>query len=89
MAAKFEPNSDQVMVCIIEKEKVIDGVFIPDSSKDDMLAGIIMAVGASTSWAQEGDQVLFGPWAGKPIQIEGVPFRVMHEEEIIGRLKND
>lgn len=85
MAAKFMPCGDRILISVRDQERILEGVLLPDSSKEDMQAGVVMAVGSSQE-LHEGDMVFFGPWAGKSIQIEGIPFRVMREGEIDGRV---
>lgn len=85
--SKFVPGTDRILITVVEQDKMLEGVFLPDSSKDDMQAGVILATGPLVSeFYRETDRVLFGPHAGMPIQIEGIPFRVMREGEIIGKL---
>lgn len=84
MGARFIPSGDRVLVSVIEQERMLEGVLLPDSAKEDMQAGLVVAVGESKF--KPGDRVLFGPWAGKHIQLEGVPFRVMREGEIDGKV---
>jgi len=96
--SKFVPGSDRVLITVVEQDKMLDGILLPDSSKEDMQAGVILAIGPPSNWFlrilsrfvqitfyKEKDQVLFGPHAGMNIQIEGVPFRVMREGEIMGK----
>lgn len=85
MAVKFMPCGDRILISVRDQERILEGVLLPDSSKEDMQAGVVMAVGSSQE-LHEGDMVFFGPWAGKSIQIEGIPFRVMREGEIDGRV---
>lgn len=87
MAAKFIPRADRVLVSVIDQDRMIEGVLLPDSAKEDALVGKVVAVGDSQGQEfSEGDIVLFGPWAGKNIQLEGIPFRVMTEGEIDGKI---
>jgi co-chaperonin GroES (HSP10) len=87
MSKRFVPGSDRVLITVIEQEKMLDGILLPDSSKEDMQAGVILSRGPTcTEFYQQGDAVLFGPHAGMNIQIEGVAFRVMREGEIMGKV---
>jgi chaperonin GroES len=86
MAARFIPAGDRYLVSVVDQARMLEGVLLPDSTKEDMQAGIIMAVGRTAQEFKKGARVLFGPWAGKEIQMEGVPFRVMREEEIDGKV---
>jgi co-chaperonin GroES (HSP10) len=83
---KFVPGFDRVLVTVVEQDKMLDGILLPEFSKDDMQAGVVMAVGLDVKQWKEQDRVLFGPHAGMNIQIEGVPFRVMREGEIMGKV---
>ena len=84
--SKFVPGSDRVLVTVVEQDKMLDGILLPDSSKEDMQAGVVLAIGPKVTEWKEKDQVVFGPHAGMNIQIEGVPFRVMREGEIMGKV---
>lgn len=87
MAAKFKPSDGRVLVSVIDQERMIEGIELPDSAKEDAQVGKVIAVGESQGQQyDEGDIVLFGPWAGKNIQLEGIPFRVMREGEIDGKV---
>lgn len=87
MTVKFKPCDGRVLISIIDQEHILEGVLLPDSSKEDAQIGKVIAVGDGQSQEfSEGDLVLFGPWAGKNIQLEGIPFRVMREGEIDGRV---
>jgi len=84
--SKFIPGSDRLLITVIDQEKMLDGILLPDSSREDMQAGIVLAKGPKVTEWEEKDRVLFGPHAGINIQVEGVPFRVMREGEIIGKV---
>jgi co-chaperonin GroES (HSP10) len=87
--SKFIPGSDRVLITVVEQDKMLDGILLPDSSKEDMQAGVVLVVGPKVTQWVERDQVIFGPHAGMNIQIEGVPFRVMREGEIMGKVVSD
>jgi co-chaperonin GroES (HSP10) len=89
MGVEFFPASDRYLVAVIDQEHMLEGVLLPDSAKKDMLAGKILAAGPQTVEYTKADFVLFGPWAGKEIQLEGVPFRLLREEEIDGKVVYD
>lgn len=88
MAAKFIPLGDRILVSVIAQDKMLEGVLLPDSSKEDMQVAVVIAVGEVKS-VSIGDHIAVGPWAGKDIQIEGIPFRVVREEEIDGKIVHD
>lgn len=84
--SKFIPGTGRLLVKVIEQDKILDGIILPDSSKDDMLAGVVLSVGPEVTQWQTEDRILFGPWAGMQVQIEGVPLRVLKDGEVIGKL---
>lgn len=83
--AKFIPQGDRYLVSVIDQERMLEGVLLPDSAKEDIQIAIVVSVGNGMKFTI-GDRVMVGPWAGKNISIEGVPFRVVREEEIDGKI---
>lgn len=92
---RFEPLYDRVLVMPQDGPREIDGFSIPDAAKQDCRIGTVMAVGEGyISERGEvrplrlkiGDQVLFHPYAGLPINIEGTEFLSMREGEVSGKL---
>lgn len=93
----FEPLADRVLILPIAGQRETEGILIPETDKETHKIGYVVAVGEgyiSDSGEvrplrlKEQDQVLFGPYAGTPIQIDGTEFLVMREGEIAGRLKS-
>lgn len=89
MASKFVPLNDRILVKEFDVEKIVDGIFLPESGKDDMKVGKVAAVGSSIKDVAAGDRIAFGPYAGIQIQIEGVMFKTMREGEVIGKFLDD
>ena len=62
-------------------------MIIPDTAKEKPLAGKVVAVGPGTSEVtmevKEGDQVLYGKYAGQEIQIEGETYLIMKQNDIL------
>lgn len=92
----FEPMYDRVLILPISGTREIEGIVIPDTEKETHKIGYVVAVGEGyisetgevrALRLKEHDQVLFGPYAGTPLQIDGTEFLVMREGEIAGRLK--
>jgi len=90
---KFVPLYDRVLVALIDRELISEGIYLPETSKEEMKTGVVAAVGegyvSDTGEVRPlrtrvGDKVLFGPYAGSPIQIEDHPFLIMREGELYG-----
>jgi chaperonin GroES len=74
-----KPLSDRVLILPNPaEEKTAGGLIIPDTAKEKPLAGKVVAVGPGTSEVKmevkEGDQVLYGKYAGQEIQVDGVDY---------------
>jgi co-chaperonin GroES (HSP10) len=83
---KAEPLADRVLIHPLDGERQIGDVILPDSAKEDFRAGIVTAIGPDVQTLKVKDQVLFGPYAGQPIQVAGTDFLVMRVGEIVLRL---
>jgi len=91
----FIPLYDRVLILPQDTEREIEGFKIPDATKQDHRIGSIVAVGEGYVSEQGevrplrlkiGDTVLFHPYAGIPMVIDGSEFLVMREGECAGKL---
>ena len=87
-AMNVKPLSDRVLVLPNPaEEKTAGGLIIPDTAKEKPLAGKVVAVGPGTKDVQMevkvGDQVLYGKYAGQEIQIDGVDYLMMKQNDIL------
>ena len=83
-----KPLSDRVLVLPNPaEEKTAGGLIIPDTAKEKPLAGKVVAVGPGTSEVKMevkvGDQVLYGKYAGQEIQVDGVDYLIMKQNDIL------
>ena len=79
-----KPLSDRVLVLPNPaEEKTAGGLIIPDTAKEKPLAGKVVAVGPGTSEVKIGDQVLYGKYAGQEIQVDGVDYLIMKQNDIL------
>ena len=69
------------------EEKTAGGLFIPDTAKEKPLMGKVVAVGPGTSEVKmevkEGDQVLYGKYAGTEINVDGTDYLIMKQSDIL------
>ena len=84
----IKPLSDRVLVLPnAAEEKTAGGLFIPDTAKEKPLMGKVVAVGPGTAdvkmEVKEGDQVLYGKYAGTEISFEGVDYLIMKQSDIL------
>ena len=84
-----EPAGDHILVADISRETTIDGIVLPDNMREqEMIFGLVIFVGPAVSAATRvQDKVLYGPYAGKNIVVDGVQFRLVREGQIEGYIR--
>ena len=85
------PLADRVMVKPAEAEtKTAAGIIIPDTAKEKPMKGEVVAVGPGKKdepmTVKEGDQVLYGKYAGTEIRVDGTDYLIMKESDILAIL---
>lgn len=95
---KLKPLHDRVLVKRLEAEEVTSGgIIIPDTAKEKPQKGEIIATGPGKvtdkgekikMTVDEGDKVLFNKYAGTSIEIDGVEYMVMREDDILAIIKD-
>ena len=83
----IQPLSDRVLIEPTAAEEVTaSGIIIPDSAKEKPLRGTVLAVGNGTKDEEmvlkEGDQVLYGKYAGTEIEFEGEKYLIMRQTDV-------
>lgn len=96
---KIRPLHDRLVVNrVAEEEKTSGGLFIPDSAKEKPARGLVRAVGQGKKDdsgnripmdVKEGDEVLFGKYAGTELKIDGEECIVLREDEVLAVISND
>ena len=84
----IQPLSDRVLIEPTAAEEVTaSGIIIPDSAKEKPLKGTVLAVGNGTKdeemQLKEGDQVLYGKYAGSEIEFEGEKYLIMRQSDVL------
>ena len=92
---KVRPLGDKILVKRDEAATKTDsGIFLPDSAKDKPKLGKVVALGAGILnkdkgtyvpfTVKKGDTVIFSSYSGTEVKIDGDPYLIMTEEEILG-----
>ena len=92
---KVRPLGDKILVQRDEAAtKTESGIFLPESAKDTPKQGRVIALGAGILnkekgtyvpfTVKKGDTVIFSSYAGTEVKIDGDPYLIMTEEEILG-----
>lgn len=85
---KVKPLADRVLINPTPAEEVtMAGIIIPDSAKEKPLKGTVIAVGNGTKDEEmvlkEGDEVLYGKYAGNEIEIDGEKYLIMRQSDVL------
>lgn len=86
--SKIQPLADRVLVQpAAAEEKTVGGIIIPDSAKEKPLRGTVLAVGNGTKdepmILKEGDQVLYGKYAGTELEFEGEKYLIIKQADVL------
>ena len=84
----IKPLSDRVLIQPNPaEERTAAGLIIPDTAKEKPLAGKVVAVGPGTSEVKmevkEGDEVLYGKYAGTEVTVEGETYLIMRQSDVL------
>lgn len=85
---KIKPLADRVLIEPTAAEEVtMGGIIIPDTAKEKPLRGKVLAAGAGLKdepmLLKEGDEVLFGKYAGTEIEVEGNKYLMMRQSDVL------
>ncbi|MCM1005795.1 MAG: co-chaperone GroES [Prevotella sp.] len=88
----IKPLADRVLIEPMPAEEVtVGGIIIPDSAKEKPLKGTVVAAGNGTKdepmILKEGDNVLYGKYAGTEIEFESKKYLIMRQNDVLAILK--
>ncbi len=94
MAINVKPLGDRVIVQPLEEKEVQKGgIIIPDSAKEKPQEGTVVAIGTGKTnengiknefTVAVGNKVLISKYGGTEIKIDGEPYLIMREDDILG-----
>ena len=85
---KVTPLHDRLIVEPQQaEEKTAGGIIIPDTAKEKPQRGVAIAVGAGKKdepmTIKVGNTILYGKYAGTEIEIDGKPYLIMRESDVL------
>jgi len=81
----FQPLGNRVLVKRVEEATTtMSGIIIPDNAKEKPSRGEVVAVSKEVDTLTNGNQVLFGKYAGNEVAFEGTKYIVLDVEDIFG-----
>ena len=87
----IQPLADRVLFLPAPAEEKVGGIIIPDTAKEKPLNGTIVAVGEGTKdekmILKEGDNVLYGKYAGTELEYEGKKYLMMRQSDVLAIVK--
>ena len=87
----IQPLGDRVLVLPAPAEEKIGGIIIPDTAEEKPLRGKIVAAGNGTKDEEmilkEGDQVLYGKYAGTELEFDGEKYLMMRQSDVLAIIK--
>ena len=88
----LQPLADRVIILPSPAEEVtVSGIIIPDSAKEKPLKGKVVAAGNGTKDEEmrlkEGDEVIFGKYAGTEVEFEGEKYLIMRQSDVLAVVK--
>ena len=97
MALKIEPLGDRVVIKPMkEEEKTKGGIILPDTAKEKPQRGTVEAVGPGKMDdkgtripldLKKGDKVIYQKYTGTEIKENEEDYLILHESDIIAKIK--
>jgi chaperonin GroES len=91
---KLKPLEDRIVVKPQEAEAVTaGGIVLPETAKEKPLMGKVVAIGdgklldsgkRGKMSVKKGDVVLYGKYGGSEVEIDGVEYKILREDEVLG-----
>ena len=91
---KIRPLHDRVVIRRVEEETTTKGgIVLPDTATEKPSRGKVIAVGSGKLLdngevrpvdLKEGDEVLFGKYAGTEVKVDDEDLIVMREDDVMG-----
>lgn len=88
---KFNLVSYYGRIYVVEKKMAekIGSLYIPENQKEIVVTeGYVIAVGEDVNFCKVGDLVFYARYSGAKCEWEGQEYRVMNEEDLLGRRQN-
>ena len=81
----FQPLGKRVLVKRVEEATTtMSGIIIPDNAQEKPSRGEVVAVSKEVTELANGNQVLFGKYAGNEVSFEGTKYMVLEVDDIFG-----
>ncbi len=84
---KMRPINGKVVVKPLKsEEKTSGGIYIPDTAKEDLNEGKVIAVAKdATDEVAVGDHVFYKEFSGSEIEMDGEKYIILSEEDLLAK----
>lgn len=86
----IEPMGARVLVRPLEKETMTkSGLVLPETAKEKPQQGVVEALGTEEEMATDlavGDKVLYAKYTGTEVEVEGIKYLVLEENDVLARI---
>ena len=89
----LKPLGDRIVIRQLEaQEKTKSGIILPDSAKEKLQEGKVIAVGTGRLLddghvkaleIKTGDRILYGKYAGTEVTVSGEDYVILREEDVL------
>jgi chaperonin GroES len=84
---RLQPFHDRVLVVRSAVEETTKGgLFVPKSSQEKPLRGVVLEVGPSVKDVAAGQTVLFGRYSGQVVTVNNEEYMLLRQDELLGLL---
>lgn len=93
---KIKPLHDRIVIKVLEEQKEVGGIIIPDTAKEKPQKGEVLAVGDGKLKedgtrrelsVKVGDKVIFAKYSGTEFKMDNEEYLIMREEDILAILE--
>lgn len=84
----IQPAGKQVFAKEQAKEAQKGSFILTDDAAEKPLAADVIAVGHEIDWIKPGDVMVYKPYASTEFQLDNIDYIIIHEEDILGLIKN-
>jgi len=85
----IDPLFDRILVLELHQEQMMDGILLPETSREDTKYGTVIAVGGEVKYLKKDDVISFGLYAGVSAVVQGITFLLMKEGEALFKVVPD
>lgn len=84
----IRPAGKQVFAREQAKETAKGSFILTDNAAEKPLAADVLAVGHLIDWIKPGEVIVYKPYASTEFKLDDIDYILIHEEDILGIIKD-